>query len=83
VVRILKANAPSDITLPALAAQLHLEFQLNFSTPEERRVWARHSVRGCLRKLAEAGLVDRLERGDAVRRPSRWKWRSQGNAPLR
>lgn len=78
ILRMLEASWPESVSTLELAAQLQLEFKLDFINSKERTRWIHNSLTSRLKLLARTGDVTReadirAEKGLWV---ARWRWAS-------
>lgn len=60
MVKLLEKAWPETLTTMEIAWAVQIEFQIDFLTREESVEWLRNSVRGGLKSLVIAGVVERL-----------------------
>jgi hypothetical protein len=61
IVQYLKESAPDLVSTTELCWILQNRFQLDFSSPADRRRWVMNTLRAQLKRLVSQGLVERLE----------------------
>ncbi|WP_426178166.1 hypothetical protein [Massilia sp. TWR1-2-2] len=84
ILRHVEAAWPDEITPIGLCVQLQLEFQLDFSTWQEKHNWAHQSVYSKLWLFAMTGRLESCH-NPATRATSevgRWRWKSDAAPSL-
>lgn len=84
IAQLLEQSAPQELTTIELIWALQLEFQLDFSTTEEKQRWRKNSLTPALKDLVEKGLVDRMHgiTDGSIGEVGRWRWKSGGDLSL-
>lgn len=84
ILRHVEATWPGEITTAELCCQLQLEFQLDFSTWQEKYDWAHCSVYSKLWLLAKRGLVENCHNlsKQSTSEAARWRWKSDAAPSL-
>lgn len=84
ILRHVEAAWPDEITTIELCVQLQLEFQLDFSTWQEKYDWAHQSVYSKLWLYAKNGLLDSCHNPSkrATSEVGRWRWKSDAAPSL-
>lgn len=80
IVAMLKGESPAAIETTEACLRLQVEFGLDFETPAQQARWRINTVRGRLKVLVSAGLVERLHvaKGGGGNTDGRWRWIAQG-----
>jgi hypothetical protein len=84
IAQLLEQSAPEELTTTEVIWELQMQFQLDFSTADEKQRWRKNSLTPALKDLVSKGLVDRLhEPVDCFNgEVGRWRWKSGGDLSL-